>query len=353
MRLIRKIIRTFLLDPFSQYMYARRLKKEVSLKRQGTRLAFIIATPEHGNLGDQAIVICERNILEENGFRNRIVEITNSEYYKYSKQISKYINHNDLIVIDGGGNLGTLWPWEDDKITNIIDEYADNSILIFPQTCFYSNDELGKTRLVRNVRVYQKAKDLTITLRDKASFDFCKANFPSNVSLYLVPDIVLSMSLFVQDEKRKQRNGVLLCFRNDRERVVTPSMVTSLSQLLSGLDLPLSETSTLVDGYVGSINRELLLKEKLKEFESKELVITDRLHAMIFAYITNTPCIAFDNLSNKISGVYDAVGGLQNILISKNSNITEEQIRKYLFKGGVKNKFDYLLFHNLISKIAK
>mgnify|MGYP000131626154 FL=1 len=51
-------------------------------------------------------------------------------------------------------------------------------------------------------------------------------------------------------------------------------------------------------------NRELLLKQKIKEFQSAELVITDRLHGMIFAAITGTPCIAFDNFNAKVKKVY-------------------------------------------------
>ena len=46
-------------------------------------------------------------------------------------------------------------------------------------------------------------------------------------------------------------------------------------------------------------NREQLLKQKIEEFQSAELVITDRLHGMIFSVITGTPCIAFDNLMRK------------------------------------------------------
>ena len=33
-------------------------------------------------------------------------------------------------------------------------------------------------------------------------------------------------------------------------------------------------------------------------------MITDRLHGMIFAYITNTPCIAIDNSNGKVKNFY-------------------------------------------------
>ena len=42
----------------------------------------------------------------------------------------------------------------------------------------------------------------------------------------------------------------------------------------------------------------------LNEISQLDIVITDRLHGMIFCYITGTPCIAFDNDNHKISETY-------------------------------------------------
>ena len=45
--------------------------------------------------------------------------------------------------------------------------------------------------------------------------------------------------------------------------------------------------------------------KKLDEFRKSKLVVTDRLHGMLFAAITGTPCIALGNSSGKVKGVYD------------------------------------------------
>lgn len=42
----------------------------------------------------------------------------------------------------------------------------------------------------------------------------------------------------------------------------------------------------------------------LNEISQLDIVITDRLHGMIFCYITGTPCIVFDNDNHKISETY-------------------------------------------------
>ena len=51
--------------------------------------------------------------------------------------------------------------------------------------------------------------------------------------------------------------------------------------------------------------RKKIVEDKMKEYASYELVITDRLHTMIFCYITKTPCLFLDNLNGKVLRVYN------------------------------------------------
>ena len=50
--------------------------------------------------------------------------------------------------------------------------------------------------------------------------------------------------------------------------------------------------------------RKKEVKNKLEQFKKAKLIITDRLHGMIFATITATPCIAFGNSNGKVKNVY-------------------------------------------------
>jgi len=56
--------------------------------------------------------------------------------------------------------------------------------------------------------------------------------------------------------------------------------------------------------------REHRLRDIWKDFSTAELVITDRLHGMIFAAITGTPCIALDNSTGKIANSYNWIQSL-------------------------------------------
>ncbi|WP_423202829.1 polysaccharide pyruvyl transferase family protein [Morganella morganii] len=40
------------------------------------------------------------------------------------------------------------------------------------------------------------------------------------------------------------------------------------------------------------------------KFSNSKLVVTDRLHGMIFAFITNTPCLVIRNSNHKIEETY-------------------------------------------------
>lgn len=52
-------------------------------------------------------------------------------------------------------------------------------------------------------------------------------------------------------------------------------------------------------------NRRECVRMKMQKFMNAKLVVTDRLHGMLFAAITGTPCIVFSNYNQKVSGTYE------------------------------------------------
>lgn len=276
----------------------------------------ILATPTHGNLGDHAIVYAEKQALKAICPSHAIIEIENGAYLKCKKILKKCIRETDIVIIDGGGNLGTIWHWEDDKITDIILTYCRNKIVIFPQTVFYESSEAATERIKKNREVYARAKDLTVLLRDQPSFDFFAEHFPETKTA-LCPDIVLSL----ERKAPSVRNGVLLCLRSDRERVISEQDAARLEAFMREKGNEVSYTDTVIRKSVRKYNRHRELQKKWNEFSSAALVVTDRLHAMIFAYITETPCIAFNNSSKKVEGTYQFIQSCPYIKMAK--NVTE------------------------------
>lgn len=318
-KLLKKILRTL-----------QSIKLSFKFKRcKNTKRVILLATPTHGNLGDQAIVYTEKNIIKEILSDYSVIEIENDEFLKHRHFLEKKINSNDIIVVDGGGNLGTIWPWEDDKISSIIESFANNKIVIFPQTVFYDESEESAARLEKNKKIYSQAKDLTIILRDEKSYKFFVEKFP-NVKSVFCPDIVLSVKY---DKQNIERKNILLCFRRDKEKVVTDDSLNKLKMYLNKKSINYSNTSTIVDARVCEKNRNSYLEKKWKEFSSSKLIITDRLHAMIFAYITGTPCIAINNKSKKVEGSFRFIKTCNFVKMVKDTNDIENKIDELLNIG--------------------
>ena len=94
---------------------------------------------------------------------------------------------------------------------------------------------------------------------------------------------------------------------------------------------------------ISMMQREKAVKNKLREISESRLLITDRLHAMIFAVLTNTPCLAFDNATHKVSGVYEWLKDLDYIRMVDNHRPIKEQIEELYFFSS-KSKFNDIDF---------
>lgn len=301
LRKIRRILLERKRDNYIKRKFAQ-LKLNIIFKisrKNGKKSAILMSTPIHGNLGDQAIVYSEYNFLKQCGIKN-IIEINRYAYENCGSTIRRLINSNDLIVVCGGGNMGSLWPEEDDIIRDIVATYKTNQIIVFPQTCYYDQTLESERRLEHNYSVYKECTNLTVSLRENKSYSFFKKSFPG-VNCLLVPDIVLSCEPKIKEQERKD---ILLCFRNDIEKQISADLMENIEKILHRSSQTYRFTDTVVNRYVYRFNRKQILETKWNEFAAAKLVITDRLHGMIFSVITRTPCIAINNINGKVGYVY-------------------------------------------------
>lgn len=302
-------------------------KKELSQIHKNKEKAIVfISTPTHGNLGDQAIVNAQYLFFENLGKKNNIVEVTSAEYSVNAGRIQKFINEDDVIVIDGGGNIGTLWIWEEQKMHDIIKRFPNNPMFIFPQTAFYSSDEEGKNALAIAKAVYGSHKKLTVFCRDEVTYKLFQTEFMGINALY-VPDIVLFTN---NAQKKTVRKKILLCFRSDKERILSFKFRCELEKYLEKFGYDIGSTDTVISNNVSKNTREIFLKDKWNEFSSAKLVVTDRLHGMIFSTITGTPCIAFDNISHKVRDGYEWIKPIKYVKFCECSHTIYEELDKML-----------------------
>lgn len=322
-KIICKIIPFKIRQKVKRKLFIKSFLKDLNSKRKSFNKCIVfIAVPTHGNLGDHAIVYSQYKIFEQCGLENNIIEIRNEDYLRFSDIIKEKLNQNDIIVIDGGGNIGTLWINEEYKIRDILKKFPDNKIIIFPETAYFSDDENGKKELEETLHIYNNHKNLNVCLRDKNSYELMNKNLYS-CNVKYTPDIVLYLNDIA---KKAQRNGGLLCIRKDKEKALKDTELIRIENALIKLNINYNYTTTVIDKIIYKNKREKELKEKLYEFSIAKFVITDRLHGMIFAAITGTPCIAINNSNGKVEGVYEWIKDLPYILFCNDFNKIEDYI---------------------------
>lgn len=346
MNKIKKII-SKLKNNIKKYIYSREYKRYKKYCEKNKQKEFIIFnTPIHGNIGDHAIIYAEYKILEKLKIKAFEVPTYKEEYY--FEYIKNNVSKNAIISITGGGFIGSQWKIEQNLVNKVVEQFANYKIIIFPQTIYFKEDENGKEELKKSIEIFDKALNLTIFARESKTYEFASKTY-KKAKVILVPDIVLSLDY---KENLYERNGVLLCLRKDVEGIFSQEDKEKLYNKLEQYNKKIFKTDTVVDYSISPQKRNKEIEEKLKEFASSELVITDRLHGMIFATITNTPCIVFSNYNYKVEGVYQWIKNVdKNIIFEKDLNNIQNDIKQLLNKQIDNTEKKYYDFNKLLEEI--
>jgi len=273
--------------------------KTKKMRKSNKKMLFLLMTPEHKNLGDHAIAKAELNFLSD----YNVCEITEYQLSVLSKfpQILKKVFKKDLLVFNGGGYLGTLWFAAEELLRMILDLCkSTNRIIMFTQTIFYENNAFGKEEFEKSKEIYNSCKNFILTSREKHSYEIMKDAYKN---VYLIPDIVLSLNDCKSDCKRA---GIQFTLRNDVEKTMADDYREKLISFFeSKYDGNISFADMGAESDVAPENRDAELDKHFDKFRSAQLVVTDRLHGMIFSAITDTPCIVLNSKSPKVQGVYN------------------------------------------------
>ena len=203
------------------------------------------------------------------------------------------------------GNIGNIYLNGEQRRRDVISSFSKNKIISFPQSIDFENTDIGQKEFEKSIKIYGNHTNLTIFSREEKSYKIMKSHFKNKVKL--VPDTVMYLSKLINNDKSIERENVLICFRDDKEKVTAKSITCNFIDLLAIHDYKNIEISDTVLGNLTFEPQEKneLFKKTLNKFRTAKFVITDRLHGMIFALITKTPCIAFNNSNKKISSTYN------------------------------------------------
>ncbi|WP_181963417.1 polysaccharide pyruvyl transferase family protein, partial [Klebsiella pneumoniae] len=123
--------------------------------------------PVYLNVGDLLIYHGTENFFKENNIN---VKLRRSNARYSVKEIEKYLNPNTVILMQGGGNFGDLYPEFQKFRQDVVSSFPDTRIIILPQTAFFENEH----ELDKSVKAFGAHKDLIIFSRDTRSLSIFK-----------------------------------------------------------------------------------------------------------------------------------------------------------------------------------
>lgn len=301
---------------------------------RGKKKCFVFLAADYGNLGDVAITYAQEKFLKEQIPEYEIVDVPISRTLSHLKAIKNICTTDDIVTIVGGGNMSDLYFDIELLRQMVVKAFPNNRVISFPQTMFFSDSLSGKYLKRQAVKVYSQHINLTITARERWSYYFMQRTFPN---CKLCPDIVMTLD---KREPFAERKGVTFCLRNDAESELTQDFKDKLRAYVSSNYIVVDYDTHIGRGGLSLEERENELNKIWAQFRSSQWVITDRLHGMIFAFITGTPCIVFPNNNYKIEGCYNWIKDCGYIYFC-----TQDNYKSFL------NKSNNIYFQDYHSKI--
>lgn len=289
-------------------------KRHSRSKSEGTILLGLI--PTHQNLGDYALYLSALQFIKDFYPNHTILELTILEMPNKIFEFRNSMNSNtDLVFLIGGGNMGSRYLIEEFNRQVIFYVFRDFKRIQLPQSSSYENNLKGKLILKISQLIFQLNKDkILITSRDEKSFHFFKSKF--NTKVLFFPDTVLYLK-FSNNSPRTEK--VLYCIRDDEESKFNSQERKKIKKIIHDKFSCVENFDTINKDT--NCSNEVAFDKLINNISTSKLVITDRLHGVIFAFITNTNVIALPTCDHKLIDFFNWIKDFETTNFV--SNITE------------------------------
>lgn len=266
--------------------------------------------PTHSNLGDQAQACCIEKYFRKFFSDHIVFKLSNNAFDFYEEKIlmilKEKIKETDLIFFQSGYTFTGIHPYEN-MHRKIVENFPYNKIVFLPQTVKFKNQ-----KILENVQnFYGKYDNIYFFARDKILYDIYKSIFPEHRNVHCFPDIVTT-EIGNYDFNNNERNGILLCVRNDVEKLYSFQEISLFKEKLQKIaKVSLSDTNS--ETKENSLKKYWKkIEETIDDYAQYQVIITDRYHGTIFALIANTPVIILKTTDHKVvtgadwfEGVYE------------------------------------------------
>lgn len=301
--------------------------KQVAANRQIPQI-FLIGTPEYGNLGDQIIAVSELRWLSDFYPNYGIKEFTHETLMKDKKcrLLLSQINKKDLIFLQGGGNLNDLYLNCEKIRRTIIQKCPENKIILFQQSIFFSDTQKGRVVKEQTEKIYNSHQNFTIITRENKSFELATGIFNSSRVLKY-PDMATYLFGKVTSKIDTERNGVLVCIRDDDEKYYSDLQISKMIEILT-VDNSLDFIDTNVHRSVLPKNRLKEVQNLIDEIAKYKVMVTDRFHGVVFAILSGTPCVVLRSSDHKIVEGVKWFADYDGIYYAKNIDEVPELVKR-------------------------
>lgn len=315
----------------------------------------VLDYPNYSNVGDGLIWLGEMAYLKSRRMLPKYV--CDIENYNRSS-LAKTLGEKGFILLQGGGNFGSLWKSVHDFRLRVIRDFRDVPIIQFPQSIHFSDDKT----LEQTKQAISQHGNFTLVVRDNPSYDFAVAQFECKV--FLCPD----MAFFIGpiEPGRNFAFDRFILSRTDHEK--SGNWINDLAGLNPDVSIDvddwleqgvpekiLNRIQRHTAGFraVADPSNQTLLKlwhalAKARMARGRELlergrvVISDRLHVHILSILLNKPHILIDNSYGKLSSLHQAwtrpyegvkfVNNLEEALVVAHQ--FDERLRQVNGRGG-------------------
>jgi exopolysaccharide biosynthesis predicted pyruvyltransferase EpsI len=281
----------------------------------------IIDPPGYANVGDSAIFLGELAFLRRN-FPDAKIDFFDT--VNYTPACDRFIEDSSIILLQGGGNFGEIWPRHHAIRMEILKRFPGKPIVQFPQSISFTT-EAG---IDATAQAIERQGNFTLLVRDRNSQAFAEKHFPCTT--VLCPDMAFALG----DIAREPASLDFLCLlRQDKEVVTDHSKLLQVLAELGG-SLDVADWIEAPDSRLGQRDKALgrtwrrfpltigLTRSfafSLRERYARErltfglgllsrgsMVITDRLHAHVLCCLLGVRHLLFDSLDGKVSALYEA-----------------------------------------------
>lgn len=272
-----------------------------------------VDVPIYGNIGDLLIMSGALTF-----FKNKNVNIVRkASYFNFNPG---WVRPGEVVVFNGGGNFGDLYPGPQQIRERTIELCRNNRVIVLPQTLKFESSKAYDACC----NLMRKHEDLHICVRDKRSYELAKSMSPH---VYLLPDMAHQLwPISPTRAGTKVRGKTLGILRTDDETArsgdnqVAADLITDWPQLVGSREAYARNAHRVlralhllgVDRYLASTASDLwihwankLICEAVNLYSQFETVTTDRLHGHILACLMAKPNTVLDNSYGKNSTYAD------------------------------------------------